>query len=60
MNLLGIIALIATGILGFVGTKIWAKIDDIKGVIELIFNALEDKILDKEEIKEIWDAIKEL
>lgn len=60
MNVWSILAIVLTSVLGVIGVKLWGKIGKISEIIRMIFDAVEDKILDKEEIQRIWDAIREL
>ncbi len=58
MDFLGIIALVITGLLALIGVAMWGKISKIFRVIKLIVDALTDKVLTKEEFKEIWEEIR--
>ena len=47
-----------TLLIGLIGALAWGKISKIITVIKLIANALEDKVITKDELQAILDALK--
>ena len=58
MDILGIIALVLTAVLGLAGAAIWGKVGKVITVINKIAIALSDKQITKEELEDILKALK--